>query len=192
MVILIYIDTDHVLLPFRRCKSYEFFNAVEVTLSHDSRVYVCGLNDTLKILEADGSMSEMTLCPEHKEKFDVEFKREDTPFEEIECVRACGDGGVVVCDEVNNLRKYNKNGEFMWKIKAEIYRSTTVGRFCIDDNDWLYYPTEHQINVYSPNGAFSHVLAKDLECVKGIAIDGNNNVHIGATSSIQVFNPKGS
>ena len=35
------------------------------------------------------------------------------------------------------------------------------------------------------------MLVKDLECVKGIAVDGNNNVHIGASSSIQVFNPEG-
>ena len=27
--------------------------------------------------------------------------------------------------------------------------------------------------------------------MKGIAVDGNSNVHIGASSSIQVFNPEG-
>ena len=183
------IYTNHVLLPFRRCKSYEFSVSVGVTVSHDSRVYVCTLGDTLEILEADGSMSEMPLCP--KEKSDVE--KEDSPFEQIECVRACGDGGVVVCDEFNNLRKYSKDGEFIWKIEVEVSDSelTPVSRFCVDINDCLYCPTDHQVNVYLPNGIFSHVLVKDLECVKGIAVDGNNNVHIGASSSIQVFNPEG-
>ena len=181
----------HVLLPFRRCKSYEFSDSVGVTVSQDSRVYVCALNDTLEILEADGSMSEMPLCPTHKEKSGVEVKKEDSPFDQIESVRACGDGGVVVCDEFNNLRKYSKDGEFIWKIEVEISNSTVVSRFCIDINDWLYCPTDHQVNVYLPNGVFSHVLVKDLECVKGIAVDGNNNVHIVASSSIQVFNPEG-
>ena len=183
------IYTNHVLLPFRRCKSYEFSDSVGVTVSHDSRVYVCsGFTDTLEILEADGSMSEMPLCPKHKEKSGVELKKEYSPFEQIECLRACGDGGVVVCDEFDNLRKYSKEGEFIWKIGVEISNGS---RFCIDINDWLYCPTDHQVNVYLPNGIFLHVLVKDLECVKGIAVDGNNNVHIGVSSSIQVFNPEG-
>ena len=142
-----------------------------------------GFTDTLEILEADGSMSEMPLCPKHT---DVELKKEDSPFEQIECVRACGDGGVVVCDEFNNLKKYSKEGKFIWKIEVE-----NGSRFCIDINDWLYCPTDNLVNVYLPNGIFSHVLVKDLECVKGIAVDGNNNVHVGVSSSIQVFNPEG-
>ena len=143
-----------------------------------------GSTDTLEILEADGTMSEMSLCPNwHKEKSDVELKKEDSPFEQIESVRACGDGGVVVCDEFDNLKKYSKEGEFIWKIKVEISNGS---RFCIDINDCLYCPTGHQVNVYLPNGIFSHVLVKDLECVKGIAVDGNNNVHIGVS-----YNPEG-
>ena len=149
------------------------------------------MSDTLEILEADGSMSELPLCPKHKEKSGVEFQREDSPFEQIECVQASSDGGVVVCDEVNNLRKYNRDGELLWKIEAEISSNTAVSRFCIGINDWLYCPADHQVNVYLPNGVFSHVLVKDLECVKGIAVDGNNNVHISVSSSIQVFNTEG-
>ena len=152
---------------------------------------MCGLNATLDIIEADGSMSDMALCTEPEEDSSAEFKKDNSPFEQIECVQACSDGGVVICDECNNLRKYSKDGEFVWKINMKVSDGT---RFCIGINDWLYCPTEHQINVYLPNGVFSHVLVKDLECVKGIAVDDNNNVHIGASSassSIQVFNPKG-
>ena len=145
---------------------------------------MCVLNDTLEILEADGSKSEMALCPE-REDASAEFKKDDSPFQQIECVRACSDGGVVICDESNNLRKYGKDGEFVWRIKSEI------SGFCLDGNDSIYCSTGHQVNVYLPNGVFSHVLVEDLECMMGIAVDGDNNVHIGASSSIQVFNPEG-
>ena len=91
---------------------------------------MCVLNDTLEIIEADGSVSEMPLCP--KEKSGVEqLKKEDSPFEEIEFVRVCGDGGVVVCDEFNNLRKYSKEGEFIWKIEVEISNSDTTAAKCL-------------------------------------------------------------
>ena len=146
---------------------------------------MCVLNDTLEIIEADGSMSEMPLCPELEEDAHAEFKKDNSPFQQAECVRACGDGGVVICDESNNLRKYSKDGEFVWRIKSEI------SGFCLDGDGSIYCSTGHQVNVYLPNGVFSHVLVEDLECMMGIAVDGNSNVHIGASSSIQVFNPEG-
>ena len=146
---------------------------------------MCALNDTLEILEADGSKSEMPLCPEPEEDSSAEFKKDDSPFQQIDCVRACGDGGVVIRDESNNLRKYSKDGEFVWRIRSKI------SGFCLDGNGSIYCSTGHQVNVYLPNGVFSHVLVEDLECMMGIAVDGNNNVHIGASSSIQVFNPEG-
>ena len=146
------------------------------------------MNDTLEILETDGSMSELPLCPEREpeqEDSSAEINRDNSPFQQIDCVRACGDGGVVICDESNTLRKYSKDGEFVWRIKSEI------SGFCLDSNDSIYCSEGHEVNVYLPNGVFSHVLVEDLEGMMGIAVDGKNNVHIGASSSIQVFNPKG-
>ena len=148
-------------------------------------MYACVLNDTLEILEADGSMSELPLCPEREEDSSAEINRDNSPFQQIDCVRACSDGGVVICDESNNLRKYSKDGEFVWRIKSEI------SGFCLDGNDTIYCSEGHQVNIYLPNGVFSHVLVEDLEGMMGIAVDGKNNLHIGASSSIQVFNPKG-
>ena len=148
-------------------------------------MYACVLNDTLEILEADGSMSELPLCPEREEDSSAEINRDNSPFQQIDCVRACSDGGVVICDESNNLRKYSKDGEFVWRIKSEI------SGFCLDGNDSIYCSEGHQVNVYLPNGVFSHVLVEDLEGMMGIAVDGKNNVHIGVSSSIQVFNTEG-
>jgi len=99
-------------LPSRRCKSYEFSFPNGVTVSHDSRVYVCAMSDTLEILEADGSMSEMPLCPKHKEKSGVEFQREDSPFEQIECVQASSWG------EPERAPTSELNGRFFIYISA--------------------------------------------------------------------------
>ena len=97
---------------------------------------------------------------------------------QVECVEPCSDGGVVVCDDRHNLRKYSKDGEFVWRIKLPIGNS----EFYLDSNDLIYCSTGNKVNVYLPNGVFSHV--KDSK-----GIEDSNDVSISAHSSNQEFNP---
>ena len=95
----------------------------------------------------------------------------------------------MVQDESGNLIKYSNDGEFIWRIESET-TSPTVS-FCLDSSDLLYCATNNEVKVYLPTGALSHVLVGDLKQPGGIAIDGDNNVHVGFSSSIQVFSTKG-
>jgi len=141
-------------------------------------MYVCEQCDSLTIREIDGSQSELSLHPGPNEEF----------FERIECVRVCSDDLLVVQDESGNLIKYSKDGQFIWRIELE---KTSPGSFCIDSGDLLYCATGDEVKVYLPSGAFSHVLVSGLNDPKGIAIDGENNIHVGFSSSIKVFSAKG-
>ena len=96
---------------------------------------------------------------------------------QVECIEPCSDGGVVVCDDCHNLRKYSKDGEFVWRIKLPY-----ISEFYLDSNDLIYCSTCNQVNVYLPNGVFSHV--KDLDCAKGIK--NSNDVSISAHSSSEL------
>ena len=139
-------------------------------------MYVCEQCDSLTIREIDGSQSELSLHPGPNEEF----------FERIECVRVCSDDLLVVQDESGNLIKYSKDGQFVWRIET-----TSPGIFCLDSSDLLYCVTGDEVKVYLPSGAFSHVLVSGLNDLKGIAIDGDNNIHVGFSSSIKVFSAKG-
>ena len=70
-------------------------------------------------------------------------------------------------------------------------RTSSTTSFCLDSSDLLYCATGDQVKVYLPSGAFSHVLVSDLIDPMGIAIDGDNNIHVGFSSSIRVFSAKG-
>ena len=111
--------------------------------------------------------------------------------EDLCCVQAqvCSDDAIVVYeefDESNSLTKHSKDGEFIWEIKFETELS-----IALDSSDLLYCATGDQVKVYLPSGAFSHVLVSDLNHPMAIAIDGDGNVHVGLSSSIQVFSAKG-
>ena len=103
-------------------------------------------------------------------------------------VLLCSDDGLVVFD--GSIIKCSKDGELIWIIEPE---TTQFFAACLDPNDLLYCATSDQVKVYLPSGAFSHVLVSDLkEVPSAIAIDGDNNVHVGFYSSIlQVFNTEG-
>ena len=141
-------------------------------------MYISELCDTLTIREIDGSQSELSLRPGPNEEF----------FDYINCVRVCSDDMVVVRDESGNLTKFSKDGEFIWRIKPDTAANIS---FCLDSSDLLYCATGDQVKVYLPTGAFSHVLVSDLEDPMGIAIDGDNNIHVGFSSFIRVFSAKG-
>ena len=113
-------------------------------------------------------------------------------FDYIDCVRVCSDDMVVVRDESGNLTKFSKDGEFIWRIKPDTAANNYIS-FCLDSSDLLYCATGDQVKVYLPSGAFSHVLVSDLKDPMGIAIDGDNNIHVqvGFSSSIRVFSAKG-
>ena len=102
-----------------------------------------------------------------------------SPFSEmqVECIEPCNDGGVVVQDDCHNLRKYSKDGEFVWRINLPY-----ISEFYLDSNDLIYCSTHNQVNVYLPNGVFSHV--KDSKGIKD-----SNDVCINAHFSNQEFNP---
>ena len=156
MVFVSQIITAHCVVTFRRCKSYEFNCSYKLAVSCDGRVYVGEYsNDTLGVIEADGSQSEITLCPDSKEDYSSD---DDSSVMEVECIEPCSDGGVVVSDDCHILRKYSKNGEFVWQIKLPYIRE-----FYLDSNDLIHCRTGNQVNVYSTNGVFSHV-----ECAKKI------------------------
>ena len=141
-------------------------------------MYISELCDTLTIREIDGSQSELSLRPGPNEEF----------FYYINCVRVCSDDRVVVRDESGNLTKFSKDGEFIWRIKLDTAANIS---FCLDSSDLLYCATGDQVKVYLPTGAFSHVLVSGLEDPMGIAIDGDNNIHVGFSSFIRVFSAKG-
>ena len=123
-------------------------------------MYVSELCDSLTVREIDGSQSELSLHPGPNEEF----------FERIECVRVCSDDLLVVQDESGNLIKYIKDGQFIWIIESE----TSPGTFCIDSSDLLYCATGDKVKVY--------LLVSGLNDPIGIAIDGDNNIHVGIFS----------
>ena len=131
--------------------------------------------DTLTIREIDGSQSELSLCPGPNEDY-------------IDCVRVCSDDRVVVRDESGNLTKFSNDGELIWRIKPDTAANIS---FCLDSSDLLYCATSDQVKVYLPSGALSHVLVSDLKRPMGMAVDGDNNIHVGFSSSIRVFSAKG-
>ena len=144
-------------------------------------MYVCAVRDTLTVREIDGSQSELSLRPGPNKEF----------FDSIFYARLCSDGGIVVQDESSKLTKFTKDGEFVWRINPD----TSITSFCLDSSDLLYCTcaTSDQVKVYLPSGAFSHVLVSDLKRPMGIAVDGDNNIHVGFSyaSSIRVFSTKG-
>ena len=105
-------------------------------------------------------------------------------------VRVCSDDGIVVHDDLGDLTKYSRDGDFIWRIKRDPLTSP-VANFCLDSSDLIYCATNDRVNVYLPSGAFSHVLVGDLSYPRAIAIDGDNYVHLGFESSIRVFTPEG-
>ena len=76
----------------------------------------------------------------------------------------------MVQDESGNLIKYIKDGQFIWIIESE----TSPGTFCIDSSDLLYCATGDKVKVY--------LLVSGLNDPIGIAIDGDNNIHVGIFS----------
>ena len=149
-------------------------------------MYICEKYESLKVHETNGSHSEFPLRPgPNKELFTVD----------INCVRICCDGSVVVCDEADHLAKYSKEGEFEWGISIDPPEDDIpyFQKFCLDCNGLIYLPQTGRVKVYSPNGVFSHeiVLESDSDC-RGIAVDGDKNIHLGNFgSSIKVFNTEG-
>ena len=136
-------------------------------------MYICRNDDTLTVCKMDGSKS--------KEYYHL-----------IHCVRVCSDDGIVVHDDFGNLSKYSKDRELTWRIKPDTASFTIFFRFCLDSRDFVYCTTsDHQVKVYLPSGAFSHVLVSDLKHPNAIATDGDNNVHVGFVSAIQVFDAEG-
>jgi len=144
-------------------------------------MYICGLRDTLTVRENDGSQSELSLHPGPNKEF----------VDGVYYARVCGDGGIVVHDKSYNVTKFSKDGEFVWQIKPP--SSSPIRCFCVDSSDFLYCATSDQVKVYSRSGAFSHdmVLFSTLTHPNTIAIDADSNVHVGFSSSIQVFSAKG-
>jgi len=138
-------------------------------------MYISELCDSLTVREIDGSESELSLHPGPNKEF----------FHYICYARICSDDRIVVQDESGNLIKYSSDGEFIWRIESETSRTVS---FCLDSSDLLYCATSNKVKVYLPTGAFSHVLVSDLKHPRGIAIDGDSNVHVSFSSSIQVFN----
>ena len=146
-------------------------------------MYICAVRDTLAVREIDGSQSELSLRPgPNKES-----------SHGIYYAQVCSDDGIVVQDQSANITKYSKDGEFIWRIKSNATSPSWC--FCLDSSDFLYSPTGDQVKVYFPSGAFSRdiVLFSDLKHPTAIAIDGDNNVHVGISSSsiLHVFNTKG-
>ena len=141
-------------------------------------MYISELRDTLTVREIDGSQSELSLRPGPNEEF----------FDSIYYARLCSDDGIVVQDESSNFTKFTKDGEFIWTINPDTSSTTS---FCLDSSDLLYCATSDQVKVYLPSGAFSHVLVSNLKDPMGIAVDGDNNIHVGFSSSIRVFSAKG-
>ena len=144
-------------------------------------MYICGLRDTLTVRENDGSQSELSLHPGPNTEF----------VDGVFYALVCSDDGIVVHDKSCNVTKFSKDGEFIWQIKPP--SSSPIRCFCLDSSDLLYCATSDQVKVYSRSGAFSHdmVLFSTLKHPNAIAIDENNNVHIGFSHSIQVFSTKG-
>jgi len=142
-------------------------------------MYISELCDSLTVREIDGSQSELSLLPGPNKEF----------FNYICYARICSDDRIVVRDESGNLTKYSNDGEFIWRIESETTSRTVF--FCLDSSDLLYCATSNEVKVYLPTGALSHVLVSDLKHPGGIAIDGDSNVHVGFSSSIQVFNTEG-
>ena len=90
-------------------------------------------------------------------------------YRRIHCVRVCSDDGIVVHDDFGDLSKYSKDRELTWRIKPD---TASFFRFCLDSRDLLYCTTrDHQVKVYLPSGAFSHVLVSDLKHPSAIATD---------------------
>ena len=151
-------------------------------------MYICGEEcDSFLIRDTDGSQSELSLSPGPDNVIDATYHP-----------RVCSDDGIVVSGEFGDLTKFSKGGEFLWKIETGC-----DFRFCLNSSDFLYCATgelatsdletsdSNQIRVYLPNGAFSHVLVSNINYPMAIAIDGDNNAHVGFSSSIQVFSAKG-
>ena len=143
-------------------------------------MYISDLCATLTVREIDGSQSELSLRRGPNEEF----------FDSIYCARLCSDDGIVIQDESSNLTKFTKDGEFIWTINPD---SSSTTSFCLDSSDLLYCVTDDQVKVYLPTGAFSHVLVSDVKDPIGIAVDVDDNIHVGfsCASSIRVFSAKG-
>ena len=161
-------------------------NLWALTISPDGRIYIVD-RDILIVREIDGSPSELSLRSESNEDEDFDFNSSDR----INFARVCSDDGIVVSYKFDEITKYSKDGEFMWRIESNT--TSYSNRFCLDSSDLLYCVTsDNQVKVYLPSGAFSHVLVSGLKDPMGIAIDGDNNIHVGVSSSIlQVFSTKG-
>ena len=169
----------------RGCESFDYSCPTGVTVSHDGRVYICEMNESLKVRETNGCHSEFPLRP---------GPNKDLFSEGIYCARTCYDSGVVVCDEAGNLAKFSKDGEFEWSIGEDPVQEgiTCIQKFYLDSNGSIYLPQAGRVKVYSPDGVFSHdvVLVSDAD-FSGIAVDGDKNIHLGCKSSIKVFNTEG-
>ena len=177
------------MLSFRGCEFTYFVcdDLWSLTISRDGRLYIFVDRNILTVREIDGSLSELSLRSGSNEDEDTDFSESDG----IIYARVCSDDGIVVNYEFDEITKYSKDGEFIWRIESN---TTSYGkRFCLNSSDLLYCVTsDNQVKVYLPSGAFSHVLVSGLKDPMGIAIDGDNNVHVGFSSSIlQVFSAKG-
>ena len=169
------------MLSSRGCEYFLCSNPTGLTISHDGRMYICDHSDTLTVREIDGSRSKLSLRPgPNKECID-----------NVCYARVCSDDGIVVHDLSGNVTKFTKDGEYIYRIKPP--SSSPIRCFCLDSSDLLYCATSDQVKVYLPSGAFSHdmVLLSTLKQPNAIAIDKDNNVHVGFSSSIQVFSAKG-
>ena len=144
-------------------------------------MYICRHRDTPTVREVDGSQSKLSLHPGPNKEF----------IDGVNYVRVCSDDGIVVQDQPGNVTKFSKDGEFVWQIKPP--SSSPIRWFCLGSSDLLYCATRDRVKVYLPSGAFSHdmVLLSTLKQPNAIAIDKDNNVHVGFSSSIQVFSAKG-
>ena len=170
------------MFSFRGCEYFGCSDPSSLTISRDGRIYICAVRDSLTVREIDASQSELSLRPgPNKES-----------SHDIYYARVCSDDGIVVHDQSANVTKYSKDGEFVWQIKHDTV--SPIRCFCLDASDLLYCATSDQVKVYLPNGAFSHDMVRfsDLKHPMAIAIDGDNNVHVGFSSSIlHVFNTEG-
>ena len=138
--------------------------------------------DPMQIQETDGSHFEFSLHPGPNGE----------PFgENIYGARVCCDDGIMVFDKEDSLYKYSKDGEFEWRIPYPP-RVTGIRKFFVDSSGLIYLPQTQKVEIYSPDGTFSHdiVLENDSDST-GIAVDGDKNIHLGCKSSIKVFNSQG-
>ena len=124
-----------VLLSFRGCEYLECSCPVGLAISRDYMVYICAMHDTLMVRQIDGSQSKFPLYPgPNKESSDG-----------IYCARVCSDDGLVVQDQSENVTRYSKDGEFIWRMNRDT--ASPIMRFCLDSSDFLYAATSDQVKV---------------------------------------------